>query len=129
MYLIRGYTNYECTEGPELEYGEFSELSEALQKFIALSKDENALDFSFLDNEVDDWMSEPDWETDYYHGGYYGGRFYLYEHDEDNNWRELLQAERMREPKDKSITLYGIEKLDDITEAEIALLSSLLGER
>ena len=31
MYLIRGYTNYECTEGPELEYGEFSELSEALQ--------------------------------------------------------------------------------------------------
>ena len=126
MYVIRGYTNYECTEGPELEYGEFSNLSEAFQKFILLSKDENALDFSFLDAEVDEWMSDPEWEKDYYYGGYYGGRFYLYEVDGDDNWRELLKAERMREPEDKSVSLEEIEHGCDISEAEISIFTTLI---
>ena len=113
MWKIIGYTNYECTEGPEQELGDFHSLNEAICAFIQMAEEPNTLDFSTLDNLLYEWRKSPDWDLDYYKGGYYGGSINLYE-----DARCLLRASFERD-LDLNQTLVGeYDYEDNITEEE-----------
>lgn len=127
MWRIVEYTNYECTEGPEEEYGVYEDQDTAIVSFIKLSNDKDIIDFSFLDGQLEEWMSDSDWEKDIYFGGSYGGSIVLYKSDSDNGWKEILIASRDRDPKTKEIKLYPIECGEDLSIDEKSLLSERYG--
>ncbi len=127
MWKILGHTNYECSEGPEEDFGLYDNESTAITKFIKLANDKDALDFEGLDEELDEWMSDPNWENDIYYGGSYCGNVVLYKVVSDTIRRELLVAWRDRDPKTRAITLQSIEAGEDLSIDEKRLLSERYG--
>ena len=127
MWKIVGYTNYECTEGPEEEYGKYDDQDTAITSFKKLSNDKNIVDFNYLDRELEEWMSNPDWEKDIYFGGYYGGKIVLYKSNSDNDWKEILIASRDKDPKTKEITLNPIEAGEHLSKELAKIIQEKYG--
>lgn len=126
MYKICGYTNYECTQGIDVQFGEYNFFETAFKVFKELSSSSDALDFEDLDEQIEEWAQDPDWEDDVYYGGYYGGSIVLFEAAErPGEWdREIFIARRQRDPKTKEVTLEAIELGEGVQPAECLLLSS-----
>ena len=130
MYQIVGNTNYESTEGPEIVLASADSFEEALRIFKDLAQGVDSLDFSYLDEQVDEWIKDPDWEKDLYFGGFYGGSIALIEasdlEDDSVDCRVLVTARRERNPYTKEMILYGFETEDDITNEELEVVNSIL---
>ena len=138
MYYIIGTTNYECTEGEDQLLGCFRDVPfiEVLKAFKEMLFNKKAVDFSELDEMVNGWIEEPDWEQSYYYDGFYGGSVQLWAAPKElssiddlysnNMTRFLLSATRMRDPYTKEITLYNAEWQEDIMEEERALAMEIL---
>ena len=93
MYRVEGFTNYECTCGEDEVFGEGLTLQDAIDIFLKVIRDD-ALDFSELDDWIDDWAEE-DESFDFY-----GGAIRVYEEpvEEGFEYREILLIRIMRDP-------------------------------
>ena len=113
MWRILGHTNYECTEGPEQDLGTFNDFDSAVKAFVSMTQDARVLDFSILDDQLDEWMKDPDWRKDIYYGGFYGGTVNLYDND-----RLVLQVSFARDPYSKLTNVGEFEFGTDFNEEE-----------
>ena len=123
QYHVLGRTNYECYEGIEQDFGVFKTITEALQTFKKYANEEKALDFSFLDAEISEWITnDKEGEFDLNDGCYGGSVDLLYELiDEEGEAEErfqILTAYRGRDPYTKELHLDDYEKGDDFEEFE-----------
>ena len=127
MYRVSGSTNYECYCSEDETYGEHISLEDAICTLLELYKDENSLDFSWLDSEISEWAENGDWDDDDYYNGYYGGYIAIYEEAENDNDcdREILMFRVERDPLNKTNTYSEIEFGDDINEEEKAVYLNL----
>ena len=121
QYRVLGRTNYECYEGLEQDFGVFKTISEALPAFKKYVKDEKALDFSFLDEEISEWIAnDKEGKLDLNDGCYGGSVDLLYELIDEKGEAEerfqILTAYRGRDPYTKELWLNDYEKGDDFNE-------------
>ena len=122
MYRVTGSTNYECYCGEDEIYAEHISLEDAIRMLLKLYKDENSLDFSWLDSEITEWAENDDWDDEDYYNGYYGGYIAIYEAENDNECdREILIFRVERDPLNKTNTYSEIEFGDDINNGEKAV--------
>ena len=117
-YHVIGWTNYECTEGNEQVFGAFDSLNDALKTFVELCNEENALDFTFLDQILDEWMANSNDEELDLNDGCYGGSINLLyvildEKGEVEDRLQVLTSYRGRDPYSKEISLGEYEKGDE----------------
>lgn len=141
QYHVLGRTNYECYEGIEQDFGVFKTITEALQAFKKYANEEKALDFSFLDAEISEWITnDKEGEFDLNDGCYGGSVDLLYELIDEKGEAEerfqILTAYRGRDPYTKELWLNDYEKGADfneicnhISDEECVILTSYLTQK
>ena len=120
MYKVCGFTNYECTCGEEQLFGDGLTLEVSLLLFLSLLQNVDSLDFTELDNLIEEWAEDCAWTEDDYYSGSYGGAIILY--DEANNIgnfdREIILVRIERDPINKTNKYGEIELGTEITPQE-----------
>lgn len=120
MYKVCGFTNYECTCGEEQVFGKELNFDEAISLFVKLTQNINSLDFAGLDEMIDEWAVEFDWNEDDYYSGSYGGCIMVYDQacEPELFDREILLVRVERDPI-KKVNIYSdIEFGEEIAETE-----------
>ena len=111
MYKVCGFTNYECTCGKDQIFGSNLCLTDAIKLFLSLTENSESLDFSELDDLIEDWAIEYSWDEEDYYASSYGGCIILYEEalDTGDFDREIISVRVERDPIKKTIVYNEIE--------------------
>lgn len=120
VYKVCGFTNYDCNCGSEQIFGDELNLSDAMSLFVTLTKNMSSLDFAELDEMIDKWALEFEWEDEDYYSCSYGGSIVLQEKavkSADFN-RDVVSFRIERDPVKKENICCNIEFGIEITVEE-----------